>query len=1223
MNLSKETVPYYEVLGACLDTYLVSHGWSIDYISAATHELLLASNNMDVAGFVVAEKTWTKATYEESYRAFKDLYSKHVNEWEHCTLAFVFCPVATREEDADFLGSVENDAYFCRKYVIKADQNRDHLLRRLLRLPFIPLDDRSGSVSLARPIAAQDLLRTADVPRDIADRLVAMRSSEQSIAESCLKEMPFLLAAAKTQLLRRQEGAISLGTGKRIGTLDICDFRAYRGKHQFDFSSDVTVLYGPNGLGKTSLFDAIDFVCTGRLGRFAAQSDRGGSPEELIRHLDANGETQVGMTVVDSEKSVIVTRSMTNWQRSDVDGEGLDRKGLLQWLGCGGDSEMAERVDNLERLFRSCHLFGQDYQALLAQFRRDSQIEPDLLARMLALEDYVRGSRKANLVAGVLQQRDDELSEKRLQKAEEAKALEHRRDEILATIRDMGSPEAIQKTVGVIVQGLSTVGCDKVCISDPITTEQMREWRTVIAGASSRLRTSICNIELVEGGLSDIQSTKAALPGVLERLATVRGQVASLTGNWDACLKGIAERRQLYEVTLEVIERGQKEREGLTWLASANERVTVLDANAKHLESIILAEHAKLDEARRVSAEADRVLVEIDDGVGTTTNLMNQARTRLGVLRVVDENRGVWERWRAELVGIDKTLVELSGRSEEIAKQRTATSDQHQMAQEEAREAEKISRAISSSHARLAALLDQLTAYVKDATCPACGSDLFTRERLLAALATRMAEVPDVQRLAAEKEERLKQLAVTLGERVRVLAQEADQLGLETHAACEKRDKLSALSAAFEAQARAAGLPTDPSHLGEAVRRRVRAEEDQVKSLEARLTDLQGRRAFAQQAVYSTKQSLTTLGVSIANSESQLTQIRQEIQSIRESVQRRGLLMQPDDTTLSTNVSDLDKAVASVIQEAQETEAQLKEQQKLAGELGDSLNKVKSEQAELARQEKAMRESLTQHSEALKRCDLPSDSTLEQLKEARSRLAERLAACDAITDEINALDHMLAASAQSVELPRIAEAILSLSAEIRVLDDDRTRCGQWRKRFLEICTLLDQTRSDTVGAYTTGLGPTVSILQQRLRPVYGFGDLQIQSGEGSLRAVVSRGGRHFPPTDYFSESQKQVLMLSLFLAIALTQTWSSFAPVFMDDPVTHFDDLNAYAFVELLRGLLTGQAGVPRQFIISTCDERLYRIMRQQFAPLQSRVRYYEFKSIGAFGPVYECVTTS
>jgi len=69
-----------------------------------------------------------------------------------------------------------------------------------------------------------------------------------------------------------------------------------------------------------------------------------------------------------------------------------------------------------------------------------------------------------------------------------------------------------------------------------------------------------------------------------------------------------------------------------------------------------------------------------------------------------------------------------------------------------------------------------------------------------------------------------------------------------------------------------------------------------------------------------------------------------------------------------------------------------------------------------------------------------------------------------------------------------------------------------------------------------------------------------------LVKVERKGQKNIIPTDYFSESQIQIVLLSLFLSAGLTQTWSSFAPVLLDDPVTHFDDLNAYAFLDFIRG---------------------------------------------------------
>ena len=94
-------------------------------------------------------------------------------------------------------------------------------------------------------------------------------------------------------------------------------------------------------------------------------------------------------------------------------------------------------------------------------------------------------------------------------------------------------------------------------------------------------------------------------------------------------------------------------------------------------------------------------------------------------------------------------------------------------------------------------------------------------------------------------------------------------------------------------------------------------------------------------------------------------------------------------------------------------------------------------------------------------------------------------------------------------------------------------------------------------------------------------------------------------------------MLSLFLVAGMSQTWSSFAPIMLDDPVTHFDDLNAYPFVELVKSILDEQ-GERRQLFISTCDERLYGLLRQRFQPMSERVKMYKFMSIGDNGPVIQ-----
>ena len=151
--------------------------------------------------------------------------------------------------------------------------------------------------------------------------------------------------------------------------------------------------------------------------------------------------------------------------------------------------------------------------------------------------------------------------------------------------------------------------------------------------------------------------------------------------------------------------------------------------------------------------------------------------------------------------------------------------------------------------------------------------------------------------------------------------------------------------------------------------------------------------------------------------------------------------------------------------------------------------------------------------------------------------------------------------------------------------------------------------------HVDAFGPLSTLIQKRLRAVYGFGDISLIAKRNEIHVVVGWQNEHVKPADYFSDSQKQILMLSLFLAGRLTQTWSGFAPIMMDDPVTHFDDLNAFGFVEFIRGLVSASPG-KRQFFISTCEDRLFELMRKKFKGVPGGAKFYRFEGIGQDGPI-------
>lgn len=222
---------------------------------------------------------------------------------------------------------------------------------------------------------------------------------------------------------------------------------------------------------------------------------------------------------------------------------------------------------------------------------------------------------------------------------------------------------------------------------------------------------------------------------------------------------------------------------------------------------------------------------------------------------------------------------------------------------------------------------------------------------------------------------------------------------------------------------------------------------------------------------------------------------------------------------------------------------------------------------------------------------------------------------DSLQDSIINFEIAIDAGQISAALAKNQKDIESFRKQIRNLEKEREHFKSWLSYFDVILNKLEFLQNQALKEYMNKYGPLTSALQGRLRKVYGFGDIELVPEKGEIEVRVERKGeRNIRPSDYFSESQIQSVMLSLFLSAALTQTWSSFAPILLDGPVEHFDDLNAYSLLDLIRGLIA-KPGEGHQIIISTCENRLFRMLQQRFSKLNGKVIFYVFESIGKNGP--------
>ncbi|RYJ44280.1 AAA family ATPase [Flavobacterium beibuense] len=109
-----------------------------------------------------------------------------------------------------------------------------------------------------------------------------------------------------------------------------------------------------------------------------------------------------------------------------------------------------------------------------------------------------------------------------------------------------------------------------------------------------------------------------------------------------------------------------------------------------------------------------------------------------------------------------------------------------------------------------------------------------------------------------------------------------------------------------------------------------------------------------------------------------------------------------------------------------------------------------------------------------------------------------------------------------------------------------------------------------------------------------------------IKAVSNNEELH--PSLYLSAGQLNVLSLSIFLAKAFESRNDEIETIFMDDPIQNLSDINVLSFIDLIRTMTTKY---DRQIVISSHDENFFNLIRNKMPTEEYNVRYYQIESFG------------
>jgi exonuclease SbcC len=1213
------TVPSFRAIRDAITSLWPSDQTDLEFDSA--DQFLLFRSHADVAAFTVLNGE-PERDFPEAYGAFKALYRRNSRDWDQRTLSFVVCRSSENAEHDQFFAALETDPLFCRKYVIRARDTIDEQRDELLRLPFLPLPTEQGGIQRPRP--AQDLLLKSGIPSLLARNLIesGRRSPRGIVADLLAEGFPavFEKGEANGGLLITGPQAAS-----RMTSLKVEAFRAYRQSQTLDLDGSVVVLYGPNGLGKTSVFDAIDFACTGRIGRLCRSQRSQSDFARIATHLDKTpGSGSVELTVrgPSSDSPLrLIQRSTGDWSKAWLDGKEADRKTVLNWLTQARWIDSTPRQQTLESLFRATHLFGQDEQELLPEFRKGSVIPEHFVSEMLSLQDYSEGLKKT---AGVL----DELHQQEATAVAEFEALRLEADKLAESIsRDLSSVDTLASAPMDTALAALTDAADRFdsrlpSLPSTTTEDALLAWHEMAQSLREiqSERVIACETLLDELGghhrqLSLQRARKQRLGEIDEDLLALQTAQADLVTPHDsnerelieaeARAAELREQRELLQSAADALTQQEKLVKRQSTLA---ERVAEQAKESAAVDSRLVKREEDLAAAMRTVSDAEQSVASAEAEAQTIRSLIE------GITSFFADQTYV-AATAAQLVAAQEGLRATQGLREQLAAQLRSVQESL------AKRAEEFEKARSSG-AELDELLDHIQQHVRGESCPLCGSAFESRSALLdrirdqRELSARASQIFDRQQELLEEAARLTTELAAADEHLAESAVEAERLTLAIESA---RARLRQ----FRTQiASVLGETSEPLDWAPALNERIvavlgwRTENEKIlQDASQQLASLRGARATDTSA----RDALRAI---LDESEREQQELAREASALAVTIARASSNAtgnRPLEVHMREELVRLDTDARATLERIGELTDRRKQLERTAAEVATKAHALSVEREAVVEELSDVNRSVDAFRQRLKGVGLGGEATSEILRQEIHGASEAR----------EALDQILEKAQLVLGATRAREIRLQVDERRGALDQQRTFIESREERLRQLLEtlegvrrierLLKGERARAVEAHIGAYGPMITMIQQRLRSVHGFGGVELETSGTDARVRVSweRKDVQVVPTDFFSDSQKQILMLSIFMAGSLRQNWSGFAPVLLDDPVTHFDDLNGYAFVELIRGII-GSSPDRWQFVISTCEHRLFELMRRKFARLPSGAVFYEFTGITESGPIVE-----
>ena len=986
----------------------------------------------------------------------------------------------------------------------------------------------------------------------------------------------------------------------RLMSMEIENVRCFRQAH-INLSSDITVIYGRNGVGKTALFDAIEYCLLNDVGRFAGES----YPPDYIANSFSHEDVRIHIDLLDeTEEWIEIVRDRQDVNKFKLSGSRSfsTHKDMLYGMFVNEDYLPPRReIELIKELVRSTILLSQ---ATVSQFVQGSPEERARIVTQIAGSAYIqRCLEKARAVtADAIKRKSQEVQT--LKDIQEIKAERTKR--LLEA-----DTRANSLRLGLFGNSVSLADLEVALRANylTITSPEQHSPESLLDAVRSAVDARLRALEARRKGLVELETQHASQQGRLARESDVLRVITQLRKDEEAFRekRNQAERSRdfLYEEISKLnqdISTTKDRVEDLEILQNLAREREILTKSQQEVSAELTLTLAQLSSAQTKLAKQRAEQAAIEHEMNSRSSSTKLIETRIKTFTTFDRMLASYGMAKERAKGLEAEVKRLSDSlgvtQQKLASQRT---NKAVLKERVARVQSEVTRLQLSSN-QLEEMLVRIKLLATNEKCPLCGHKHKSLEHLHAAIDRVISRIPaDFQKLA----EQLQALSAESSRSVAEVQRSESEIQLLEDEIGKRsallREAIQSISQ-VELTARSLGLAPSPDLVGKEIQR----QRIELENESARLTKANDIHASILDAISSLESEVLGFQPTIDSLQDRMRVLDNSFSDVAERVEihQTSLGYEASSGRLEELMKQ-DRASVSTLEIQHRNKS---------GELGRLQRILDDIDAALARVGKSIQENEAQLStlkiqiEAYRtNCELLG---LRQ-DESNESISQVLAS---VLTEIKSLDALIAtaekfASSQRIsileeEMKQVRQELAELEKEEADSRTNATGLDKAEKTATGWVAVLEQKVDSIVSERLADHRPEILNLFRRMVPnPFSFEEIGIQyDGFGINLGLRYRGlsKESGEPRFFLSAGQANVLALSIFLSLASKQNWSKLEMLLLDDPVQHLDDLDALAFIDTLRAYALGIGCKKKQIVVSTCDRNLYLLMIRKLGLLEA-----------------------